>query len=91
MSAVTDIILIVANDDSDNFKAEFGLQRVDKHAGGDKAMQCDVFMSAMNVLTVEPSDIVAWFHTINLYAPECAQLLIKEEHEDVFSVYVRCT
>ena len=91
MSTVTDIILITATDDSENFAPEFGLKRVDGYAGGNKAMQCDVLMSAMNALTVEPDEIVAWFHGIKLHAPECAQLLLKEEHEDVFTVHVRST
>lgn len=48
MSTVTDIILIVETDDSDNFKHEHGLKKVSELAGGDKAMQCDVLMSAMS-------------------------------------------
>jgi len=33
MSTVTDIILIVATGDSDDFEAKYGLTKVDEHAG----------------------------------------------------------
>ncbi len=91
MSTVTDIILVVATDEGDDFKVRFGLKRVSGHAGGTKAMQCDVLMSAMNEYEAETHDIIEWFFHLDLKNKECAQLMIKEEHEDAFNVYIRGT
>jgi hypothetical protein len=62
------------------------LVKVDSHAGGSKAMQCDVFMAAINYMDIDA--FVAWFQGIEWEYPESVQLLIKDEHEDLFTVYV---
>ena len=87
MSTVTDIIILLASDDSENFAPKFGLKKVDHFAGGTKAMQCDVLMAANNVHEAETGDIVKWFFGLPLRSRESAQLLIKEEHNNTFVLY----
>jgi len=102
MSHVTDIILMTSIDDgagdreghpnADKLSAYIEknhrghtLVRVDCHAGGNKGMQCDVFMSAINHMDIEA--FVAWFHGIEWERPESVQLLVKDEHDDRFTMY----
>lgn len=61
------------------------LVKVDRLARGDKAMQCDVFITAINYLDHE--EFLAAFHAIQWASPECVQLMMKGEHDDLFTVY----
>jgi hypothetical protein len=101
MSHVSDIILITAIEDgaaveSDHPNADrlseylrenhkSSLIQVDGHAGGNKAVQADVFMAAINYLDIPA--FVAAFKSVHWEIPECAQLLIKDEHDDRFTEY----
>lgn len=101
MSHVTDIILITAIEDGVGEAEEHpnaekihkficskyvaGLKKVDELSGGNKAMQCDVFMTAINYLDIPA--LVDFFYEIKWEMPECVQLLIKDEHDDIFKIY----
>lgn len=61
------------------------LVKVDGYAGGDKAMQCDVFLVAVNYLNV--GRFLDAFRAIRWDMPECVQLMIKNEHDDAFTIY----
>jgi hypothetical protein len=60
--------------------------QVDQLAVGTKAMQCDVFLTAINYLDIEA--FVEVFRGIPWNVPECVQLLIKDEHDELFTVYL---
>ena len=54
-----------------------------------KSMQAEVFVGCHNGLDIEAFvDIFA--HLKWEFAPECAQLFLKDEHEDIFTVYKSC-
>jgi hypothetical protein len=61
-----------------------GLAKVDQHAGGRKAMQCDVFMAAVNFL--DKDAFLAWFHAIEWHDPEQVQLMLKGEQEERLTI-----
>jgi len=84
MSVVTDIILVTAIEDG-AYRPSFDLVKVDQYAGGGKAVQCDVFMSAVNYLVLE--DLLDWFKSVRWEYPEQVQLFVKGEHDDKFAVY----
>ncbi len=94
MSVVTNIILKTAagdvprEDASDGINPakalRFGLVRVDPHAGGTKAMECDIYMSAVNY--VDLGEIVDWFTGSVFEFPESAQLFLMEQEDDLFAV-----
>lgn len=103
MSHVTDIVLLTAIDDGghddehpnvdrleDWLKREYSphvrLVKVDQHAIGTKAMQCDVFITAINYLNIE--GFVEAFRAIPWGMPDCVQLLIKDEHDERFTVHL---
>jgi hypothetical protein len=103
MSHVADIILVTMIDDggeredhtpnanrlSDWLAVQHGLAnrlvQVNGLAGGNKVMQCDVFVCATNYLAIE--DFVREFRAIPWQYPESAQLFIKNEGDDAFTVY----
>ncbi len=101
MSHVTDIILITFIEDGGKFGSQNpnadklieyleenhqrALNKIDSAAGGDKSMQCDVFAGAINHLYIEK--FLDHFKKIEWENPECVQLLIKDEHEDIFTIY----
>lgn len=64
---------------------EQALQQVDGHAGGNKAVQCDVFMAAINYL--DRDALLTEFRKMKWESPECVQLMLKGEHDDVFTIY----
>ena len=103
MSHVTDIILMTAIEDGAKTKeghpnvdklneyierehCKHKLLRVDEHSGGRKEMQCDVFMAAINYMDID--GFIEWFSIIAWEHPESVQLLIKDEHDDKFSVHL---
>jgi hypothetical protein len=103
MSYVADIVLLTTIDDGgmddehpntdrleawlrEHYSDHVRLVKVDQHAVGTKAMQCDVFITAINYLDTEA--FVEVFRTVPWDMPECVQLLIKNEHDDRFTVYL---
>ena len=102
MSHVTDIILSTMLGDGDAKELRYPnagmlseylkknydgyeLVKVDGLAGGGKAMQCDLFIAAINHLNI-PQFLEAFF-SIEWEAPEYVQLMLKDEHDDRFTVY----
>ena len=91
MSEVTDIILITFIDDGAERDGEHPnadilwprLKKVDDLAGGNKCMQCDVFMAAENHL--DRQAFLKQFHAVKWEVPERVQLLLKGEHEEYFT------
>jgi len=61
------------------------LKNVVSHAGGNKAMSCDVFMAAVDYLNVE--EFIDKFLNIKWDKPKEVQLLIKGENEPIFTPY----
>ena len=103
MSHVTDIILTTMLQDGSTFdddhpnvdqlnqylienRGGWTLVKVNEYAGGGKAMQCDLFIAAINHLDI-PAFLDA-FYRINWEAPEYVQLMMKDEHDERFKVYV---
>jgi len=103
MSDVTDIIFITAlNDGGEATKGNpntdklnkyikqehngCGLIKVNAFAGGSKVMQCDVFMAALKYMDVDA--FVQCFNDIKWEHPESVQLLIKEESDVNFTVFL---
>lgn len=62
------------------------LVKVDENAGGGKAMQCDLFIAAINHLNIP--EFLERFYEIAWEAPECVQLMLKDEHDERFSIHV---
>ena len=93
MSEVTDIILITfigdgAEKDGEHPNADIlwtRLKKVDDLAGGNKCMQCDVFMAAENHL--DQQAFLKRFHAVKWESPERVQLLLKGEHDERFTLY----
>lgn len=65
--------------------AEQGLVRVDDYAGGFKAMQCVIAIGAFNYLDIGAFLKVAW--SLNWGDPQGVQIMIKDEEDELFSVY----
>jgi len=85
MSKVTDIILITAIDDA---PFEYPrLRAVDGFAGGSKAMQCDVYMAAVNYIDGGKGTLIELFTYHEWQEPECAMLMLKGETQEQFEIY----
>jgi hypothetical protein len=50
-----------------------------------RAIQCDIFLAAVNHLHTEA--FIAAFRAIEWQHPDCVQLMLKGEHDDLFTVY----
>jgi hypothetical protein len=61
------------------------LKQLNGYAGGNKAMQADVFGGAVNYCDTE--GLLAAFRAIPWDDREAVQLLVKEEHDSAFRVY----
>ncbi len=89
MSDVTNVILVMAGIDNDDWanalEVSKYLRRVDESSGGNKAMECCVFMAGINYLSSE--EIIGRFNLIRWEWPESAQLMLMGEHDLSFSVY----
>lgn len=103
MSVVTDIILTTAVDDGAEREDEHPnadklnawleeltgrpgcLVKVDQLGNGNKAMQCDVFVCAINYLPYD--DFVEAFRAIQWERPGSANLSLKGEDDDGFTLY----
>jgi len=93
MSYVTDIILIshyLKQDTIDEINGWLigyqrnGLYEVTEHAGGSKAMQCEVHMGAFNYLGLE--EFLEFIKTLPWEEKKQMQLLTKEKHDDKFTL-----
>ncbi|MNQ14503.1 hypothetical protein D3C85_274570 [compost metagenome] len=62
------------------------IQQVDDQAGGHKAMECEVYLIATNML--DRDAFLFMFNASRWEYPECAQLMMKHEQEDVFTTYI---
>ena len=91
MSHVTDLIFIAEcfyDPDDDSFLTDYNFTRVDDYVTGcRKAMQCDMYIATMNYGDIEM--LVEEFMALEFDIPECAQLLVKDEHDFKFKVYDR--
>lgn len=102
MSHVTDIILSTMIEDgsvgeasspnvdvlNEYLSKNYGgwkLVKVDDKAGGGKAMQCDLFIAAINHLDI--SAFLNAFREVEWEAPEYVQLMLKDEHDEGFTIY----
>jgi len=61
------------------------LEKLSSYAGGNKAMQADVFGVAVNFCNREK--LIAAFQAISWQYPESAQLFLKHEDSDSFQLY----
>ena len=103
MSHVTDIVLSTMLGDSKHSGEEhlsvnqlnkylienyggWHLVQVNHNAGGGKAMQCDLYIAAINHLNI--SEFLEAFYKISWDAPEYVQLMLKDEHDKRFTIYV---
>ena len=96
MSHVTDIIIVTMLDDGGGEdchpnvdliaeKAGIWFEKASDKVGGNKAMQADVFLAAVNCLDID--NFVSIFGSVKWEYPDCVQLFLKDEHENVFTVY----
>lgn len=100
MSVVTDIILITFIEDGsgenehlnvdllnkyllDHYRCE--LVKVDNYAGGNKCMQCDVFIGAINYLDID--NFINQINKISWEHPESLQFLLQKEEDEYFTAY----
>ena len=94
MSHVTDVILIDSGINEKRFFRDIdtwfqvrynsSLHRLDKEAGGNEVMQCDVYMGAFNYMDIE--EFIEFFNFLKWNDHEGIQLLIKDEHDDGFTL-----
>jgi inhibitor of KinA sporulation pathway (predicted exonuclease) len=92
MSHVADILLLTSIEDPGIEDAQKWLREnnwpalveISDHAGGNKVMQCEVWSAAINYFAIE--DFVAVVKGIRWEWPESVQLLVKDEHEDHFTL-----
>ena len=93
MSQVTDIILITGIDDGGRedchpnvniltTETDVGFVKVSDTTGGNKHMQADIFLSAMNYL--DKDNFINIYRSIDWEYPECVQLYLKREYDDIF-------
>lgn len=61
------------------------LNKLDHMAGGNKAMQCDVFGVAINCCNTK--SLISKFRSIKWEWPERAQLLVREDGDGAFVVH----
>lgn len=94
MSTVTNMILATMVDDASSFREDEGplatlvhpgFVQVDQHAGGNKAMECDVFMAAVNGLDLD--EVLEKLRKVPWAFPEEVQLFVKEQDDENFRVY----
>lgn len=96
MSTVADIILVTGTYDTNckNSLDEYlkkhhngeHLVKVDDYAGGHKAIQADVYMAAINGLDI--NDFLDCFYNTNFEDPNLCQLMIKNENDNRFEIYI---
>jgi hypothetical protein len=92
MSHVADVILLTFVEDAGIDDAQKWLRdnkwpelvEVSGNAGGNKAMQCDVWVAAINCFAID--DFAKAVKAINWEWPDSVQLLVKDEHDDHFTL-----
>ena len=90
MSHVTDVLLLASLEDSGVQKVQQWLEEnkwpklveISDHAGGNKAMQCEVWAAAINYFDIEA--FAAAVKSIEWEYPDSVQLLVKDEHDEWF-------
>ena len=97
MSHVTDIILIdsglhlhevreINKYLQDNYNS--GLQQIDSmFGGGNKAIQCDIWIGAYNHMDIDL--FLNFFYSLRCVFKKEVQLLLKDEHDECFTLYER--
>jgi hypothetical protein len=98
MSHITDIILVTRCCYGDDYDREATaidvlqqaldcvLIRVDERAGGDRLMQCDVYLAAVSHLNIDA--FIRLFKAAPWHDPDCVQLMLKDEEDLIFTVYI---
>lgn len=94
MSYVADIILLTSINDSGIEKVQDWLRQnkwpplveISDHAGGNKAMQCDLWAAAINHFPI--GDFAEAIREIAWEIPDSVQLLVKNECDDFFTFRV---
>ena len=93
MSEVTDIIITTFLDDGGSLDDHLNIDilsgktgiyfvKASDETGGNKQMQADVFLAAVDYM--EEDNFVKIFKTIIWEYPECVQLYLKREYDDLF-------
>ena len=88
MSNVSNVIMVTLPDDTGSWREMSPLDRlvqVDQLAGGPKCMECDVFMAAYNYL--DRDEIIRVFKSVEWECPEEAQLMVKGQDDEQFTIY----
>lgn len=98
MSIVTNVIILAAlgpegpdveierlNELLRNVSGRGQFQEVSEHAGGNKAMECRVYLGTFNLGDSE--EIVRTIFSAPWDNPEQVQILTKEQGEDVFTLH----
>ena len=94
MSYVADVVLLAGIRDSGVAEIQGWLKandwpqlvEISDHAGGNKAMQCEVWAAAINYFDIEGFSKMV--HAAQWESPESVQLLIKDEEDDSFVLRV---
>jgi hypothetical protein len=85
MSVVTDICILTSLGNGNDALEKLGFRNVRDHAGGNKALQGDVWLGAFNYLRdeemAEALKLVRWPYD------EEPLVLIQQEHDDGWSVW----
>lgn len=88
MSKVTNVIMTTVPDETNDWEKLplLGqLNPVDQYAGGKKSMEVDVFMGGYNHL--DRAEILKEFRSVKWECLEDAQLIVKEQEDESFTVY----
>ena len=88
MSVVSNVIMVTLPDDTKDWEEMpilRNLVQVDQRAGGSKCMECDVFMAAYNHL--DHTEILREFRSVGWECEEEAQLMIKGQNDEAFTIH----
>ncbi len=61
------------------------LKQVDQCGGGNRALECDVFVGAVSYL--DWAELIAAFKGIPWESSDCVQLMLKGQEDDRFTIY----
>jgi len=86
MSNVTNVILVTCGESDMAMELYGQFVEVDRMAGGNKYMECSVVMAAINYM--DEDAFINDFKAMKWLSPECAQLMIKRQDDDVFTTYL---
>ena len=87
MSVVTSIIFSSGFEEPAALNKYLGqpLIQTEECAGGNKAFQADIYIGAFN--NIDADELIQIFKDYKWQFPESAQLMIKREHDDKFTIY----